>query len=981
MENVSSNNQDRLELGSEWIKWDLHFHTPSSYDYGDKSVTDQEIVDTLIQNNIRAVAITDHNAIDINRINNIKSLSKNELTVFPGIELCSEMRGNDPIHFIGVFPEDADITYIWSQLDVKAGIAEQRKKNNSDNEIYCDLKDTAKLIKELGGLVTIHAGSKSNSVENITNSLPVKMAQKKDIVENVDIFELGNLTDKDDYEKIVFPSIKKEFPMIMCSDDHNVKNYKPKENLWIKAKPSFAGLRQVLLEHKRIYIGSIPPILEEVMKNPSKFISSLVINKRDYYKGEHGDWFDNVHIHFNPELNVVIGNKGSGKSAISDTIGLLGNSENFKHFSFLNTKKFQKRGYGDNFNATLEWCAIQKNKSKALNSQQEDNAVMDVKYLPQNYFENLCNDLESSNFEEELQSVIFRRLDDEEKLGANTFGQLVAIKTKAISEELEKEKKLLDTKNNEIFELEKKLHPNYLAKLNNQLSSLKNEIDAHNKTKPEEITNPSTDKMTEEKHKKIQEEIDKIDQRLTTVQASIDEKENRKITLRSEKIQISNFTSRVKQISDDVTRSLEEYKDIINKIGTESPLITISYDKVKIEEYETKLDLELLQIQAFLAQDKEEIVKKDLETKLQKDLDGLVDMNLIIQRADLLKEKEIKLAELSLPFKKYEKYKQDLKLWEGKLIELEGKSENPATNTKQFLEKEIKYVTNEAKANLLILRTDRKEISEKIYKFRYKIIQVFDELKKVISSIIQGNDKLLKHYNIEIVASFRFGYDFSKKVSDLVNMNVSGYFYRDGDNKKINELFKDFDLNDFYKINEANEGFIDKLEEENLPNKSHIHDQIKNPVELYNYLFGFDNLEERYELTLNNKSLEILSPGERGALLLVFYLMIDEEECPLIIDQPEDNLDNKSVYEILVHFIKEAKLKRQIILVTHNPNLAVGADAENIIYVDINKSDKNKFTFISGAIEDKSINEKLVEVLEGTMPAFNLRKLKYLYGQ
>lgn len=139
-----------------------------------------------------------------------------------------------------------------------------------------------------------------------------------------------------------------------------------------------------------------------------------------------------------------------------------------------------------------------------------------------------------------------------------------------------------------------------------------------------------------------------------------------------------------------------------------------------------------------------------------------------------------------------------------------------------------------------------------------------------------------------------------------------------------------------------------------------------------------DYLLPVYDLRLDGKKLEELSPGERGALLLVFYLIIDKEDIPLVIDQPEDNLDNKSVYEILTHFIKLAKSRRQIIIVTHNPNLAVGADAEQIIYVEIEKKNKCKFTYESGAIENPTINNRIVEILEGTMPAFQKRELKYL---
>ncbi|KAF1073269.1 hypothetical protein [Halodesulfovibrio sp. MK-HDV] len=89
--------------------------------------------------------------------------------------------------------------------------------------------------------------------------------------------------------------------------------------------------------------------------------------------------------------------------------------------------------------------------------------------------------------------------------------------------------------------------------------------------------------------------------------------------------------------------------------------------------------------------------------------------------------------------------------------------------------------------------------------------------------------------------------------------------------------------------------------------KTSITDLVRDRKEFYDYLFGLDYLISHYDLSQNGKSLAELSPGEKGALLLVFYLVLDKEDVPLIIDQPEDNLDNKSVAEVLVPFIKEAK--------------------------------------------------------------------------
>jgi predicted ATPase len=195
----------------------------------------------------------------------------------------------------------------------------------------------------------------------------------------------------------------------------------------------------------------------------------------------------------------------------------------------------------------------------------------------------------------------------------------------------------------------------------------------------------------------------------------------------------------------------------------------------------------------------------------------------------------------------------------------------------------------------------------------------------------------------------------------------------------IKNIFLDKNINDKDVVREILEDIISKLQLDNYKNEQReISDQIKNVDEFYSFLFSLDYLQAVYELKLGEKSLNELSPGEKGTLLLVFYLMIDNEKIPLIIDQPEDNLDNKSVFQMLTKFIKLAKKQRQIIIVTHNPNLTVGADAEQVIYVEIDKSNnQNVVSVETGSIENQAINKRIVEILEGTMPAFDKRKLKY----
>ncbi len=120
-----------------------------------------------------------------------------------------------------------------------------------------------------------------------------------------------------------------------------------------------------------------------------------------------------------------------------------------------------------------------------------------------------------------------------------------------------------------------------------------------------------------------------------------------------------------------------------------------------------------------------------------------------------------------------------------------------------------------------------------------------------------------------------------------------------------------------------------------------------------------------------------LSPGQRGALLLIFYLLVDTGRTPIILDQPEENLDNETVVSLLVPVLTEAKKRRQIIMVTHNPNLAVVCDAEQVVWSKFDRKSDSKISYMSGAIENPDLNEGVVDVLEGTKPAFNNRRVKY----
>lgn len=154
-----------------------------------------------------------------------------------------------------------------------------------------------------------------------------------------------------------------------------------------------------------------------------------------------------------------------------------------------------------------------------------------------------------------------------------------------------------------------------------------------------------------------------------------------------------------------------------------------------------------------------------------------------------------------------------------------------------------------------------------------------------------------------------------------------------------------------------------------------------------------------YTVELDNDKIQTMSPGKKALVLLKLLISLADAECPILIDQPEDDLDNRSIYDELVGFIRNKKNTRQIILVTHNANIVLGADAEEIIIANQegtnSPNDNFRFEYRSGSIENnniltdengnhkkgilnnKGIQGHICEILEGGKEAFNIRKDKY----
>lgn len=201
---------------------------------------------------------------------------------------------------------------------------------------------------------------------------------------------------------------------------------------WIKAETTFRGLLQAIKEPaQRSWLGATPPKKAAVEANPAMYIKSVSIAKSPSSKLANEDWFDGVNLPLNPDLVAVIGNKGSGKSALADIVALLGNTTQSGNFSFLSERRFRERrkNRSADFEATLTWMN-DLTSTRSLGGLHEPGDVERVRYVPQAFFEQICaghSDEELEKFTAQIEHTLFSHIPASLKGNATSFRELLGI--------------------------------------------------------------------------------------------------------------------------------------------------------------------------------------------------------------------------------------------------------------------------------------------------------------------------------------------------------------------------------------------------------------------------------------------------------------------------------------------------------------------------------------------------------------------------
>jgi ABC-type cobalamin/Fe3+-siderophores transport system ATPase subunit len=494
------------------------------------------------------------------------------------------------------------------------------------------------------------------------------------------------------------------------------------------------------------------------------------------------------------------------------------------------------------------------------------------------------------------------------------------------------------------------------------------------------------------------------------IQDIVEEKDDENLIKNYEKTCINNKSTLQNNIDDlfklqaDIDESTANLKEKGDKSGLEKEIENlqakikdshqgedISEDELKEFENLKKEIVGLEQLQQALEKDKNEISilkEEDLfDTSFSYKLNQLSELNAkaIQEILDSIKRHAV------------EKWKSDLTV---KLTEIDGLLDtykNDIKNKKEsgVFDKGTKHLEQNKQYKELNdrLNIENKKLAE-IISLQQQIDKVIAQKNTLFSLTIDNNIVYVTKID-ELVRAFSL-------VHDDIEIKIEKTFCDD----KCKGLLKDFInlqsqgrqtfVNNWGNVYQADiKATIEKFLRDSLEKKIELK-LYKDIKDLAKGVLTENWFSMSYELTYQNDTFEKMSDGKKAFVILKLLLEFSNKKCPILIDQPEDSLDNRAIYNELVTYLKQKKKDRQIILVTHNANIVVNADAEEVIVAnqhgeDSKNQDDIKFQYISGSLENtilknstidivlnsQGIREHTCEILEGGTEAFKKRENKY----
>ena len=915
-------------LGSRWWKVDFHTHSPASKDYkGDNNIKPEEWLKLYLNAGINCVVITDHNSGSwIDKLQaSLKELKENDsdiwadFEIFPGVEISC----NGGVHIIAILDpakKGADVEALIGAVGYSGS------RGDSDGVTSSSVEDVIDKVHQAGGIVCpAHIDKPKGLLTSITDYNTLQPILKK--FDALEIIDLEAEVIKPHKEKIGY------LAAVLGSDSHSPDGV-GRGFTWVKmSKPSIEGMRLALLDPKSAIYRSDQQ-LNNPQSVPELWIESITLQDMHLLR------VNPLSLRFNPSYNALIGGRGSGKSTVVEGLRLSLARDN-ELYTLLDSsdiaKTFDDFKKSNTPNSKVGMMLPNSEISAIVNKGIDDFQVQ-YKYVWKNDHSGDVAGLE-----------IYRREDGEWK--HTNLNQ-------------EQAKDLFPVK---IFSQKQ-----ILALANNPQALL------------EYIDNSISDKKLE-----WQDNFDIKKQKLLEERSSLQKQKSelkKKPELENEYKEARNKARVFSQ--DTFGELLKAYKRAITQKTELNNYYTDIEDKIKIlQDAINDIDvLDDVDLQGFEEDtDAEKAIKAEAES-VAKSLTGKYKQ---LVKAVAVMSSELDAAKLKISSSDWEKKNNEhLTAYQKETAKLKSAGIESAKAASEAVATEAKL-----SAQLAKLREIEKKLPEgedAVRKAEEELTLCREELTSIrqefIADLFKSNDTL--KVTLRAMADSRGAVEQFREILRLsVGSQFSDIFQEEDSDEQPKGILWDM-IDPAYAVSSVGERLIEiklALEEgsKDILNTTLHGSLVKKlktlPVEAFNELshwFPEDEVQLEYRPAKGQsyKSIVQASAGQKTAAILSFLLIHGNE--PLILDQPEDDLDNALVSELIVEQLRENKKHRQLIIVTHNANVVVNADAELVTTMDFVKG--QIVSNNTGGLQERKTREDICRIMEGGHEAFRQRYKRIL---
>jgi predicted ATPase len=981
----------KISRGSEWRRWEPHIHAPGTVLNNQFGGSDPwgAYLDALEATapQIEAIAVTDYYVTDT-----YEELLRQKATgripavqlVFPNIELRLDVAAKSGfvnLHLL-VSPEDpnhlAEIRRILTRLQFYA----------FGTQFDCTREELIRLGKTADTSITDDRAALAHGA----TQFKVGFTQLREVIhandwakENILIAVAGSAGDgtsglrqaadttvRQEIEKfahLIFSSNAAQREFWLGQKDHSIEQLRARYNgckpclhgsdahnhasvgqpaqdryTWIKGALTFDALRQACIDPEgRAFVGVEPP--RSAM--PSQVVSHISIGD--------ADWAATRSIPLNPGLVAIIGARGSGKTALADLIAAGCDAipaaawkadENISP-SFL----VRARPLVGNASVTLQWGGGD-TVTRSLDGRDANGpfAFERGRYLSQQFVEELCSSKGASEgLIREVERVIFEAHPHDQRDGAVNFVELRERRTSRFQQARQREAEAIAAISDRIAEeLEKE---NLVATLTSQIAQKRGVIAGYNADLAKLVVKGSEAQAN--RHAELS-------QAAQTLDASVQSygKQQRTFLAMQDEVKSVRAAKAPEMLREAQAR---HFGSGLNPTQWDDFLLIYKGEvDVALAGYIRWADQEIARIKGVPPP------PGDPAVPLIADGTDLATLTLATIKAE-----QARLAQL---ISADQVVRSQYTALAGRITQ-----ENSALLLFEARLKDAQEAAGRRKA----LQTEREtaygRVFEAVVDEQNALVTLYTPLMARLSASSGTLRKL--SFSVSRLADAETWGAFAEE--KLIDCRKSGPFYGRGALISVAnaQLKAAWETGSAADVQAAMTAFIATYTRDLFAHAPYVPTQQAEfrtwSKQFAHWLFSTDHIDVRYEIAYDGVDLRKLSPGTRGIVLLLLYLALDDaDDRPLIIDQPEENLDPKSVFEELVSLFIAAKTKRQVIIVTHNANLVINTDAEQVIIAESGPHPTGglpPITYKSGGLEDAEIRKAVCDILEGGEQAFRER--------